>query len=286
MYPLPAARAGAQHWTAGAMQPKASLVLQPSSVLQKHSSHPAAPPARANPLAATRASVPPVIQAVIGQIPPEDKALKARRGRKFSDIQAKCNELRELMDNSEAILAGALASAEEVLLFMDVEAINQAIRQLLLNLDSARALSNSIHPLRRPPGYGDDNGVQQTISYYSTKWISLIRKGILQLEDSTTSFADSFTKDSPEDLDSHKPLLFRRLVRKGLLTVNPSVRPYPTGKAYNFRETGDWALHVHPYNLSGARAHYKPKEDEGGLGYHGTNPVHDLTLLRLGVLDQ
>jgi hypothetical protein len=237
-------------------------------------------------LAAPVASVPPVIQAVIGQIPPEDKAAKARRGKKFSPIQEKCNEAREFMDDSEKMLEEALAAAEQDLLFMDVDAIHRAMHQLLRNLDASRILINSIHALKGPPGFPDDKGVHETTSYYSTKWIALIRKGILQLEDSTTGFMDSFTEESQEDLTDARPALFRRLVRKGLLSLEPGVRSYPKGKAYTFKQTKDWVLHVHPDNWSGARAHYKPTDDEVGLGYHGTNPVTDLALLRLGVLDQ
>ncbi len=237
--------------------------------------------------AATLASVPPVIQAVIGQIPPEDKAAKARRGKKFSNIQEKCNEGKKIYGRQRGDFEGSARVCRTRSVLMDVEAIHRSMHQLVRNLDTARIFIKEIGKVEKPPGFPEDKGVHETTSYYSTKWISLIRKGILQLEDSTTGFVDSFTEESAEDLSNSRPVLFQRLVRKGLLTRDPgAARPYPTGKAYTFKQTKNWVLHVHPDNRSGARAHYKPKEDEVGLGYHATNPVTDLALIRLGVLDQ
>ena len=64
------------------------------------------------------AIVPPVIQTVIGQIPPGDKAAKTSNKKRkiFSPIQAKCNDVRQFMDDSEGILKEALASAKPTLI--------------------------------------------------------------------------------------------------------------------------------------------------------------------------
>jgi len=229
----------------------------------------------------------PVVQCLIGQIPESARAVKTRRSRAYSKTQKYANEMRTIMDDAETKAEAAVEDSVELPLLRNDNQIDADRRSLIASLNDARGKEYWILQEPHTVGIPRDAGVTETLNYRGG-WEDTIMEAITTIQDNLTGLSDSLADGAPDvaNLGDNMPNYFAELARTGKLTLKLGSRRYGganAGTAYYFNETDDWCLHVHHSKTSASStAHYKPVDDELGVGYQATNYVLDTTLIRLG----
>lgn len=210
--------------------------------------------------------------------------IKKTRKKALTEQQKDANDLMACMDAADDALklvqdkwaakTGPDRDGERIEIQLALSSLNR-------NIDLARARSSRIRN-SVPLGYDYDNGVEAALKDYSG-WYNPTWQAWVDLSQTVFAYYDKGGDPVLNDLADETSDLFQRLVLAGKLTLNKNQGYWkPSGQSHAFNETNEWTLHLH---LIGSKweGHYKPAEDEYGLGYKRTNSVDELTLAKLGI---
>jgi hypothetical protein len=246
-------------------RPKATRIVQPNAITPHRT--PVAAPAMA----------PPAIQRLIGMIP------KKKLDPVKHALRLGSNEARGLMNSTE--------KDDVVKDGDDAKTMKRLMKTLVGRLFDVRQRIAQLRFHTIPGGEQPPDWLVETKRYYNQDWVPMIVTRIRQVGAAVGKLeAVTHPEDSQPgvDLATGDYKRFGRLARQGCLPVryDHAIGGQFPGSSYTINEFPEWELHKHPGVVRGARAHFKPTQNAGEVGYHDQNKVKDTTLIMLGTMNE